>query len=193
MFESSGFMRSSQKCIASWFSSIAGGKSWMTIIGVLFTVDRSFTRFCGRLEWRSRKYAQDILNLWNATGWAPRRLYLIDTRLVQIRRMLYILSAQRELLVPKWLSWKILLFGRKRIHFSQTMKTSKILFSSSARLWKNKISPWWCRCSNYTPAMKLKGYTGISLSVRRHKFVPPTPPRFKHRFWWNYAHMLYMI
>jgi hypothetical protein len=33
----------------------------------------------------------------------------------------------------------------------------------------------------------------ICLSVSRHKFVPPTPTRFMHGFWWNFAHMLYMI
>ena len=33
----------------------------------------------------------------------------------------------------------------------------------------------------------------LSVSVHRHKFVPPTPPRFMHGFWWNFAHMLYMI
>jgi hypothetical protein len=49
------------------------------------------------------------------------------------------------------------------------------------------------------PATKLGGgilesvCLSVCLSVHRHKFVPPTPPRFKHGFWWNFAHMLYMI
>jgi hypothetical protein len=47
----------------------------------------------------------------------------------------------------------------------------------------------------YTPAMKLAGYTGTSLSVCpsvcRHKFVPPTHLRFMHGFWWNFAHVIH--
>jgi hypothetical protein len=41
------------------------------------------------------------------------------------------------------------------------------------------------------PATKLGGYIGISLSVCRHKFVPPTPPRFMHGLWWNFTHVIY--